>query len=113
VQSTIYAGKRGQYAWEVMAYTPHKRKRKLPLCLEIMNHSPGGFGWGYSGSGPAQLALAILYDTTGDKDLAFQFHQHYKEEVIAKLNPTAEWEIEQDSVKEWVGLKQAQLAGMV
>ena len=24
------------------------------------NHSPDGFNWGYAGSGPAQLALAIL-----------------------------------------------------
>ena len=24
------------------------------------NHSPDGFNWGYGGSGPAQLALAIM-----------------------------------------------------
>jgi hypothetical protein len=27
---------------------------------QIRNHSPDGFKWGYGGSGPAQLALAIL-----------------------------------------------------
>lgn len=27
---------------------------------KICNHSPDGFNWGYGGSGPAQLALAIL-----------------------------------------------------
>jgi len=32
----------------------------LPLCLEVMNHSPTGFEWGYSGSGPTQLATAIV-----------------------------------------------------
>lgn len=26
----------------------------------LANHSPDGFNWGYSGSGPSQLALAIL-----------------------------------------------------
>src|SRR5204863_5783137 len=26
----------------------------------VINHSPDGFAWGYGGSGPAQLALAIL-----------------------------------------------------
>jgi hypothetical protein len=27
---------------------------------KVYNHSPDGFAWGYNGSGPAQLALAIL-----------------------------------------------------
>ena len=35
---------------------------QLPLCLNIRNHSPTGFAWGYGGSGPAQLSLAILVD---------------------------------------------------
>jgi len=26
--------------------------------LELVNHSPSGFEWGYGGSGPAQLALS-------------------------------------------------------
>src|SRR5467141_965015 len=34
----------------------------LPLHLEARNHSPTGFAWGYGGSGPAQLALALLID---------------------------------------------------
>jgi len=32
----------------------------VPLYLEEVNHSPTGFEWGYLGSGPAQLAYAIL-----------------------------------------------------
>jgi hypothetical protein len=36
----------------------------LPLRLDIVNHSPTGFAWGYSGSGSAQLAVAILADWT-------------------------------------------------
>ena len=31
-------------------------------------HSPDGFAWGYGGSGPSQLALAILDSMTGDKE---------------------------------------------
>lgn len=31
----------------------------------IRNHSPEGFNWGYSGSGPAQLALAICIELFG------------------------------------------------
>jgi hypothetical protein len=39
----------------------------LPLepSLKVRNHSPTGFEFGYGGSGPAQLALAILLDYMG------------------------------------------------
>jgi hypothetical protein len=37
----------------------------LPLYAQIRNHSPSGFEFGYNGSGPAQLALAILADLFG------------------------------------------------
>src|SRR5215469_11969326 len=32
------------------------------MRLELVNHSPSGFDWGPGGSGPAQLALALLAD---------------------------------------------------
>lgn len=35
---------------------------------DLRNHSPTGFAWGYGGSGPAQLALAILVHHLGAKD---------------------------------------------
>jgi hypothetical protein len=35
--------------------------------LDVMSHSPTGFEWGYLGSGPSQLALAILLDHFGGK----------------------------------------------
>lgn len=34
--------------------------QNLPPRYDLRNHSPSGFEWGYNGSGPAQLALAIL-----------------------------------------------------
>ena len=39
--------------------------RNLDLRLDLFNHSPTGFEWGYAGSGPAQLALALLADMLG------------------------------------------------
>ena len=56
--------------------------RPLPLRLDLWNHSPTGFEFGYGGSGPAQLALAILADCCGD-ELAVQYHQAFKWAVIA------------------------------
>lgn len=38
----------------------------LPMRNDLRNHSPTGAEWGYGGSGPAQLALAILSDALGD-----------------------------------------------
>lgn len=39
--------------------------RPLPMCLDIRSHSPDGFCWGYGGSGPAQLALAVMVNEYG------------------------------------------------
>jgi hypothetical protein len=49
----------------------------LPLHLELRNHSPTGFAWGYGGSGPAQLALALLVDATQDQTLALRHYQDF------------------------------------
>lgn len=50
---------------------------------EVWNHSPDGFAWGYGGSGPAQLALAILLRVTGNNDVAVELHQQFKNEFVA------------------------------
>ncbi len=55
------------------------------LSQRVYNHSPNGFNWGYGGSGPAQLALAILLKFT-DKNTALRLHQDFKWEVVAKLS---------------------------
>lgn len=48
---------------------------------KVHNHSPDGFSWGYAGSGPSQLALAIMLKLTGKSD----GYQNFKFNVIAKL----------------------------
>lgn len=68
--------------------------------LDLFNHSPDGFSWGYGGSGPAQLALALLADATGDDDLAVEAHQEFKEERIAPL-ALKEWWMTAAEIREW------------
>ncbi len=51
--------------------------------LELADHSPSGFGWGYAGSGPAQLAL--LLDYTDDEDVALADYMAFKTEVVSQL----------------------------
>jgi hypothetical protein len=48
---------------------------------KVHNHSPDGFNWGYCGSGPAQLALAIVLKLTGKSD----DYQDFKSKVIAGI----------------------------
>lgn len=52
--------------------------------LNVYNHSPTGFLWGYNGSGPAQLALAILLEFT-TREIALKNYQTFKNKVIAAL----------------------------
>jgi len=57
----------------------------------LWNHSPDGFEWGYHGSGPAQLALAILYDAAMRRwtrrntagEIAIRYHQEFKRMFVA------------------------------
>ena len=55
-----------------------------PRC-DLYNHSPCGFQWGYAGSGPAQLALALCADVLGDDARALRVYQDFKMLVIAPL----------------------------
>lgn len=50
----------------------------------VRNHSPDGFAWGYGGSGPAQLALAICIELFGQYR-ATQFYQDFKFKHIGGL----------------------------
>jgi hypothetical protein len=63
---------------------------RLNPRLDLWNHSSSGFEWGYGGSGPAQLALAILADHCSNDERAFNFHHRFKWAVIAEL-PGRRW----------------------
>lgn len=72
--------------------------------LDLYNHSPTGFEWGYGGSGPAQLALAILAHHYRDKKtlppgdkVALSLYQRFKREAVATF-PQEEFEIDTNYV---------------
>lgn len=69
----------------------------------VRNHSPDGFNWSYGGSGPAQLALAILLDFTGDRELAQAHYQHFKFEFVAGWGHP--WQISGRQIREWMALQ--------
>lgn len=72
-------------------------RASLPLHLELRNHSPTGFAWGYSGSGPAQLALALLMDATHDQTLALRHYQDFKFHFVAGWGDS--WSITSEEIK--------------
>jgi len=70
--------------------------------LEIQNHSPDGFAWGYFGSGPAQLALAILFEETASAEFAEKHYQLFKQQVIAGLPNDKSWTLTSAQVQRWI-----------
>lgn len=62
---------------------------ELGQSLKYANHSPSGFSWGYAGSGPAQLSLAIMMEMLGDPKTwitqSGHHYQNFKDDIIAKL----------------------------
>lgn len=101
---SIYSGMRTASGVEVLI-----DGKKLPLRLDLANHSPTGFEYGYGGSGPAQLALAILIEPLAKKLgyaseklaapdwIAVQLHQKFKFSVVAKLQGN-DWTLTSDQV---------------
>jgi len=72
--------------------------RPLNPRLDLWNHSPSGFEWIYEGSGPAQLALAILADCVGDTKFAIRWHQDFKADVIEGLSYRG-WNLTEEQIQ--------------
>ena len=71
--------------------------RALDPRFDLRFHSPDGFEWGYCGSGPAQLALALLADHCGNDEQALNFYQRFKWAVIAGL-PRHHWALTSEEI---------------
>jgi hypothetical protein len=98
----VYKGYRDKNGKCFVRVAVGERWSALKLYLGVMRHSPTGFEWSYSGSGPAQLALALLMDALGgngkeQRERAIRHHQSFKSAVVAKL-PQASWSLTQQQV---------------
>lgn len=78
----------------------------LPLSpsLEIARHSPSGFAWGYGGSGPAQLALALILDSTGRPEVASALYRSFAADVVARWpwQPGGRWLLPAPVLDGWI-----------
>jgi hypothetical protein len=93
-----YEGRRTQTGCIVTVHQEGQEPRPLNPRLDLRNHSPTGFEWSYSGSGPAQLALALAADALGDDDRAQDAHQDLKFRLVARL-PHEGWTLSEKQVR--------------
>lgn len=101
-----YSGRRTEGGTEVLRHAEDGGTSPLPMRLDLRNHSPTGLEWGYGGSGPAQLALAILADAIGDRE-AQRHYQDFKWKLIAGLDKDS-WEISREQIQDWVAQQRGQ-----
>jgi hypothetical protein len=74
-------------AWLTKQIFLNGKELSIGRSLKFMNHSPTGFSYGYGGSGPAQLALAICLELL-DEEIALRVYQDFKWKFLAKLEPS-------------------------
>ena len=67
---------------------------------KLRNHSPDGFSWGYGGSGPSQLALAICLEASDEKT-ALEHYRAFTLEHVANWPGTEDVDVTID-VKAWI-----------
>ncbi len=60
----------------------------VPLAehCEVKQFTKRGFEWTYEGTSPQQLALAILFDYTGDRQQAVALSEPFMKEVVANFD---------------------------
>lgn len=61
------------------------------------------FEWGYSGSGPADLAWSILADYLGNEseEQAFRLHHQFKRFFIVRMDEWS-WVLTAEQIEDWL-----------
>ena len=113
-----YCGHRTNGGAVVVVVRPDHSSYVLDPAFQLACKSPTGFEWGYAGSGPAQLALAILWDHLKDEPSrtkyyaetkALRLYQDFKFRVVAKL-PMDYWKLTSLDIEDEI--KQMELAAV-
>ena len=68
--------------------------------VHVVRHSPTGFEWGYEGSGPLDLAYAILADFGSDR-LAETAYRGFAATVVTRL-PHRGWSVTEVEVANYL-----------
>jgi|GEM_PF-1626876 len=80
----IYRGQRDRTAPVGKECSVTVDGKRLDCRYDLLSASPAGFEWNYGGSGPAQLAIALLAHAFNDH-FATTHYQRFKRDVVAEL----------------------------
>jgi Family of unknown function (DUF6166) len=94
----VLDGRGNPVAMKVTVHEEGSEARELPLRHDLRLHS-SEFNWGYSGSGPAQLALALAADVLGDDEAAQDVYQSLKFKVVGRLSHDG-WTLTEDQIRQ-------------
>jgi len=97
MENIVYTGQAGTRA---VMRTYVDTGKEFPVTHHV-RHSPDGFNWGYSGSGPAELARCLLWDVMGyEPDPAL--YQEFKAQVVATLVQDRSWQLPVGMIVSWL-----------
>lgn len=99
----FYHGERVKDHCLVIRRKPGWPHEELSPRFDLRTHSPDGFNWGYGGSGPAQLALALLADATTDL-VALEYYQSFKRDFLER-EKRKKWSIRARDIRTWLMLE--------
>jgi len=81
------------------------RQMDMANSVRLYAHTPdGSVSWGYLGSGPSQLALALMLHFGATDNEALEWYQEFKLEVIGNL-PESNFTMKNERVEEWLEAK--------
>lgn len=99
-EQTVYRGRRDPSAPVGEEVEVTVDGDALDKRYDLLSASPSGFEWAYGGSGPAQLAIALLAHAIED-ETACRYYQRFKQEVVAEL-PEDGWRLTSDDIETWL-----------
>ncbi|MFC7114026.1 DUF6166 domain-containing protein [Natronoarchaeum sp. GCM10025703] len=97
--STVYQGLRDSTAPVGQECTVRVDGEPLDTRYDLLSASPSGFEWGYGGSGPAQLSIALLAHAY-DEEFAVDHYQSFKREIVSEL-PENGWTLNFTDLDAW------------
>jgi hypothetical protein len=96
---TTYQGRRDPTAPVGKEVEVTVENEPLDCRYDLLSASPSGFEWGYGGSGPAQLAIAMLAHAFDDK-FACEHYQQFKRDVVSELSEEG-WTLTKRDLDAW------------
>lgn len=95
----IYRGQRDRTAPAGKECSVTVNGEPLDCRYDLLSASPAGFEWNYRGSGPAQLAIALLAHALNDH-FAATHYQRFKRNVVTEL-PEDGWTLSKPEIEQF------------